>query len=107
MVKVLTKTTKVIFWILIILAILVGIIVYGGMAEGFSLKFLVLFSGLPFFFFVVGAFGLLWPKIKPAGESTYIIHALVLGVLFFILFLLHTWLILPLICPDFGRCLDM
>ncbi|WP_372918914.1 hypothetical protein [Salegentibacter sp.] len=107
MVKVLTKKTKVIFWILIILAILIGIVIYGGMVKDFSVKFLVLFSGLPFLFFVVGAFGLLWPKIKPTGESTYIIHALVLGVLFFILFLLHTWVILPLICPEFGRCLDM
>ncbi|HEY9184599.1 MAG TPA: hypothetical protein VIM94_04680 [Salegentibacter sp.] len=107
MVKVLTKTTRVIFWILIILAIVIGIAIYGGMVEDASLKFLVLISGLPFLFFIAGAFGLLWPKIKPTGESNYIIHALILGVLFFILFLLHTWLILPLVCPEFGRGLAM
>lgn len=107
MVKVLTKKTRVIYWGSIILAVIIGFIIYGGLEDGFSLKFLVLFSGVPFFFFVIGIFGLLWPKIKPVGETTYITHAILLGVLFFILFLIHTWIILPLICPDFGRCIDM
>lgn len=107
MVKVKNKTTEVLYWILIILAVLLGILFYGVLEGDFSLSFLILFSGVPFLLFVVGAFGLLWPRIKPTGDSTYIIHAIVMGVVFFILFLIHTWVILPLLCPDFGRSLGM
>ncbi|WP_127141869.1 hypothetical protein [Flagellimonas marinaquae] len=95
------------YWILILLALVVGIIFYGGFVDDFSLKFLLFFSGVPFLLFVSGAFGLLWPKLKPSGEESYIIHSLVLGLLFFILFLLHVWVILPIICPEFRECLAM
>lgn len=101
MVVVLNKTTRIIYWILIFLAFATGLLFYTGDKE---LKFLILFSGLPFFLFVTGLFGLLWPRIKPAGESTYIIHAIIMGILFLILFLIHTWILLPLFCPDFEPC---
>ncbi|MBA4744011.1 MAG: hypothetical protein H2058_02025 [Muricauda sp.] len=101
------KKGRLLYWILIVLAIIIGIIFYGGFTNDFSMKFLLFFSGVPFLLFVSGAFGLLWPKLKPSGEESYIIHSLVLGLIFFVLFLLHVWVILPLICPEFRDCLDI
>jgi hypothetical protein len=69
--------------------------------------FLVFFSGVPFFLFVTGLFGLLWPLIKPEGEEIYITHALVMGLLFIVLFFIHVWVLLPRICPEFGSCLGI
>ncbi len=107
MVKVKNKTTEIIYWISIVLAVLIGFFFYGMYVEQFSSRFLLFFSGLPFFLFVMGSFGLIWPWIKPEGESTYIIHSIVVGVLFALLFFIHVWLILPLLCPDLGQCLRM
>lgn len=104
MTKVLTRTTEIIYWSMIVLAFLIGFLVYGVFLENFDLGFLVLFSGLPYFLFTIGVFGLTWPKIKPAGDSNYIIHAITLGIYFLVLFFLHIWLILPLVCPDFNPC---
>lgn len=105
MVKVLNRNTRIVYWTLIVLSVVVGYAVYFLLSDNCNLKFLVLFSGLPFLFFVTGLFGLLWPKIKPEGESNYIIHAIIMGVIFFVLFIIHTWLILPLLCPGFKDCL--
>lgn len=99
-------TTNKIYWILLILAVIIGVIFYGPLQDQFSIQFLVFFSGIPFLLFVTGSFGLLWPKIKPAGDEVYIYHALLIGLLFFILFFIHVWIILPLICPDFAALLD-
>ncbi len=102
------STRNIIYWILLILSLIIGFVFYGILQEHFSLNFLVLFSGLPFLLFVVGSFGLLWSKIKPDGDDgVYISHALIIGILFIILFFIHTWIILPRICPDFGSCLGI
>ncbi|TYP71027.1 hypothetical protein [Aquimarina intermedia] len=100
-------TNKRIYWTFIMLAIIIGATFYGNLQEQFSLEFLVFFSGVPFFLFVIGSFGLLWPVIKPIGDEIYISHALMIGALFIILFFLHIWVILPRICPDFGACLGL
>ena len=94
-----------VYWVLIFLSFVVGYVVYLFLSDNCNLQFLVLFSGLPFWFFVTGVFGLMWPRIKPKGESNYIVHALVIGLIFFLLFIIHTWLILPLLCPGFKECL--
>jgi hypothetical protein len=99
------NTNNKVYWILIILSVIVGVVFYGTLQDQFSLQFLIFFSGVPFFLFVIGIFGLLWPKLKPAGEGVYIGHALLIGLLFIVLFLIHTWVLLPRICPDFGSCL--
>ena len=96
-----------IFWILIILAVIIGYLVYGLIQDQFSMKFLVFFSGLPFLLFVTGLFGILWPKIKPEGDEVYISHAIIIGILFIVLFFIHVWILLPRICPDFGTCLGI
>ena len=101
------RTNKSIYWILLVLSILTGIVFYGILQGQFSLQFLLFFSGVPFFLFVIGSFGLLWPKLKPAGDVVYISHALLIGILFILLFFIHIWIILPHICPDFGSCLGV
>lgn len=101
------RRTTLIYWLLLIVAIIIGYIFYVILKEQFSLQFLVLFSGVPFLLFITGSFGLLWPKIKPQGDEVYISHALIIGLLFIVLFFIHIWILLPLICPDFGNCLGM
>lgn len=101
------NTTKKVYWISLILSIITGFIFYGALQDQFSLKFLIIFSGIPFLLFVTGIFGLLWPKIKPTGDEVYISHALLIGLFFVILFFIHVWLILPHICPNFGDCLGV
>lgn len=101
------NSKKGIFWILIIVSIIIGFIIYGVMKDQFGLRFLVFFSGVPFLLFVTGTFGLLWPKIKPEGDEVYISHALIIGLLFIILFFIHVWVLFPLICPRFAECLAL
>lgn len=107
MIKIKRSTTKKIYWFLLILSVVIGFGFYGTLQDQFNLKFLIFFSGIPFLLFVTGIFGLLWPKIKPAGDEVYIIHALFIGALFIVLFFIHIWIILPRICPDFGACLGI
>ncbi|MDF0717189.1 hypothetical protein PY092_13585 [Muricauda sp. 334s03] len=101
------KSKKRVFWIFIIVSLIIGFIIYGTMKDQFGLKFLVFFSGVPFLLFITGAFGLLWPKIKPEGDEVYISHALIIGLLFIVLFFIHVWVLLPLLCPRFAECLAM
>ncbi|ULC58550.1 hypothetical protein MBM09_11535 [Flaviramulus sp. BrNp1-15] len=98
---------KITYWVLLILSVIVGFIFYGILQDNFSLQFLIFFSGVPFLLFIIGCFGLLWPKLKPEGDEVYISHALLIGLLFIILFFIHTWVVLPRICPDFGSCLGV
>lgn len=100
------KTPTSVFWFLIVLSIIIGYLFFYPLKHLFGFQFLVFFSGVPFLIFVTGAFGLLWPKIKPAGDEIYIYHSLMIGVLFFILFFIHVWIILPLICPNFSELLE-
>lgn len=102
-----SNTRRRIYWLLLILSLIIGFVFYGLLQEEFSLQFLVLFSGVPFLLFVTGIFGLFWPKLKPEGDEVYIGHALLIGLLFIILFFIHVWLILPHICPNFGSCLGV
>lgn len=101
------KSKKRVFWALIVLALIVGFIVYGILKDQLDLKFLVFFSGAPFLLFITGVFGVLWPKIKPEGDEVYISHALIIGLLFIVMFFIHVWVLLPLICPRFAECLSM
>ena len=107
MAKTKNSSSEKIYWMLLILSVITGFVFYSALKDQFSLQFLILFSGLPFLLFVSGIFGLLWPKIKPKGDGVYIRHALLIGLLFIIMFFVHVWLILPLICPDFGACLGV
>ena len=101
------STGSKIYWMLLVLSVIVGVLFYSILKEQFSLQFLILFSGIPFFLFVIGVFGLLWPMLKPTGDEVYIWHALLIGLLFIVLFFIHTWVVLPLICPSFADCLGL
>ena len=101
------STGKKTYWLLLVSSVIIGFIFYSILKEQFSLEFLVLFSGIPFFLFVIGVFGLLWPMLKPTGDEVYIWHALLIGLLFIVLFFIHTWVVLPLICPSFAECLGL
>ena len=101
------STSKTVYWILLILSVITGFVFYTTLRGEYSLQFLVLFSGVPFLLFVSGVFGLMWPIIKPEGEELYIKHTLLIGLFFIIMFFLHVWIVLPLICPSFAACLDM
>lgn len=105
--KKMNNLAKTVYWILLVLSVVIGFIVYGIYNEQLGLKFLIIFSGIPFLMFVTGLFGLLWPAIRTTGDATYIIHGLIVGVVFLILFVIHTWVILPRICPEFGKCLGV
>ena len=105
--QVIPVTHKKTYWMLIVLSLIVAFVFYGTLQDQFGLRFLLFFSGVPFFLFVIGVFGLLCPRLKPAGDEVYISHALVIGLLFIVLFLIHTWVILPRICPEFGACLGV
>ena len=95
-----------IYWILLFLSIVLGLILYVLLQKQFSFQFLIFFSGLPFFLFVTASFGLLWSRIKPYGDEVYIKHALLIGLLFVILFFFHTWIILPYLCPNLDLCFN-
>ena len=99
---VLKRNPTSIFWMVLFLSLVLGVLFFLFREQWDHLRLQVLISGLPFWLFVLGVFGLLWPEIKPKGESNYIIHSLAIGVAFLILFLIHVWIILPLFCPDFN-----
>ncbi|WP_047245306.1 hypothetical protein [Maribacter thermophilus] len=105
--KIKSNTPQKIYWIVLILSILIGYLLFIVLKEQFNVQTLVFLSGIPFLLFTTGVFGLLWPKIKPTGDAIYITHALWIGLLFIILFFIHVWVILPRICPSFGSCLGV
>ncbi|SHI86898.1 hypothetical protein [Pseudozobellia thermophila] len=105
--KINSKTPPKTYWILILVSVLVGYLLFVVLKDEFSVQSLVFLSGIPFLLFVAGIFGLLWPKIKPTGDAIYITHALWVGLLFIVLFFIHVWIILPRMCPDFGACLGI
>ena len=102
--KIKNKSNYKLYWFLLVLSVVTGLVLYVLLQKQFSFKFLIFFSGLPFFLFVTAIFGLLWPKIKPYGNEVYITHALLIGLLFVILFFIHTWILLPNLCPDLDLC---
>ena len=98
---------KSLYWLLLILSLKIGFIIYSSLKEQFGLHLLVFFSVLSFLLFVTGLLGLLWSRLKPVEQDLYVGHVLLIGVLFIILFFIHIWMVLPRICPDFSTCLGI
>lgn len=90
-----------IYWMFLIIGLILGILLYLIIPGDFSPTFLIFFSLIPFFFFAAGFQGLIWKWVKPRVKEGYIGQAIVMGVIFVFLLLLHCFLILPLLCPDF------
>lgn len=95
--------TRRIYWALIILAIVIGIYFYGIAPDRFDPDFLLFFALLPFLLFAGGVHGLiahtLSPSIKGMGGSFF--YPLIMGLVFALLFFLHIFVVIPLVCPEF------
>lgn len=92
-----------IYGMLLILAIIIGVYFYGIAREKYDAHFLIFFSLVPYLMFAGAAHGLiahgLPPAVKGKGHSVY--YPLAMGAVFVILFLIHVFLVLPMVCPDF------
>lgn len=99
----LNKKLRLFYWGLLILAVILGALSLVMREEWQNFRYVVYLSGLPFFLFISGLFGLIWPGFKAEGNS-YIIHSSIIGLIFVIFFSIHTWLLLPLLFPGFRPC---
>ena len=90
-----------IYLLLLVLAVIIGFYFYGITSRDFDREFLVYFSIVPFFMFVVGINGILANTLSPSTKSKIIAYPLVLGIVYALLFFIHLFVILPIICPNF------
>ncbi len=92
-----------IYWAILILAVIIGIYFYGIAPDKYDSDFLVIFSIVPFLMFAGSVHGLIVHLLKPSAKSGIIRYTLFMGMLFVLLFLIHIFIILPLVCPNFLR----
>ncbi|SMD46015.1 hypothetical protein SAMN00777080_4691 [Aquiflexum balticum DSM 16537] len=86
---------------LLIFSILIGVYFYGIAVENFDKEFLKIFSILPFFLFMAGVHGLFAHLLTPTTKSKMISYPLVMGMVYVLLFFIHLFVIVPIICPNF------
>lgn len=90
-----------IFRIVIVIAIVLGIILFFT-KESFSKSFLLIFSSLTFLILSFGIHGLIAHSLRPPNNKGELItFPLLMWVLWAIMFLLFVFLIIPIYCPDF------
>ena len=89
-----------IYWGILVFSVIVGIYFYGIAPDQYDADFLVIFALVPFLMFMAGVHGLLAHLLKPSVKSRMIAYPLFMGILFVLLFFLHVFVILPLVCPD-------
>jgi|GEM_PF-958575 len=90
-----------IYWALLVLSILIGIYFYGIAPDKYEPRFLVIFALVPFLMFAGSVNGLIAHLLKPSAKGKMLVYPLFMGILFVFLFLIHIFVILPLVCPDF------
>ena len=90
---------KRISWILIVLSILIGGYFYGVAYQNFAASFLQLFAVVPFLMFMGGVHGLMSHNISPQTKHNMLVYPLVMGMVYVLLFFIHLFIIIPLICP--------
>jgi hypothetical protein len=88
-----------IYWAILILSIILGVYFYGIAPERYNLGFLLYFALVPFLMFSVGVHGLLNHLLKSDTKSRMLIYPLIMGVIFMLLFVIHIFIILPIVCP--------
>jgi hypothetical protein len=92
-----------IYLTILILSVVLGIYFYGIAPDKYSPNFLIFFALVPFLLFMGGVHGLaahlLRPEVKDKGGSMS--YLLIMGLVYSVLFLIHVFLILPLVCPSF------
>lgn len=86
---------------LLIFSVLIGVYFYGIAVENYDKEFLKIFSMVPFFMFIAGVHGLSTHLLTPSTKSKMISYPLVMGIVYFVLFFIHLFVILPIICPNF------
>ena len=92
-----------IYLAILVLSAVIGIYFYGIAPESYNPNFLIFFALLPFLMFITGTHGLtahmLRPELKDKGGLLY--YIIIMGLVYSLLFLIHVFVILPLVCPDF------
>ena len=92
--------------LILLLSIVIGVLVYGFGPSRFSPDFLIFFAFVPFFMFAASVHGLIVHMTKPNTKGVLIIYPLIMGLLFALLLFIHTFVLLPLLCPDFLNVLQ-
>ncbi len=82
-----------------VLSILIGVYFYGIMPERYDSNFLLVFALVPFLMFATGVHGLLSHLLTPALKDKMLVYPLVMGIVFTLLFFIHVFVVLPLVCP--------
>jgi len=90
-----------IYWVILILSIIIGIYFFGMARDKFDPEFLIFFALVPFFMFASSVYGLIAHLLKPSVKGGMIAYPLIMGILFVLLFFIHVFVIVPLLCPDF------
>lgn len=86
---------------ILVLSVVVGALFYGFAPGRMSPEFMIFFAFVPFFMFAASVHGLVVHLTKPNIKGVLIIYPLIMGALFALLLFIHTFVILPLVCPDF------
>lgn len=84
----------------LLISVLIGIYFYGIASENFDKGFLKIFSIVPFFLFMAGVHGLTTHLLTPSTKSKLIAYPLIMGMAYVLLFFIHLFVILPIICPN-------
>ncbi len=86
---------------LLIFSILIGVYFYGIAVQNYDKEFLKIFSIVPFFLFMAGVHGLIAHLLTPTTKNKLISYPLVMGMVYILLFFIHLFVIVPIICANF------
>lgn len=89
-----------IYWAILIFSLIIGVYVYGIAPHQFDTEFLLFFSLIPFFMFAGSVHGILVHALRPSVKGDMITYPIMMGLLFALLFFIHVFVIVPLVCPN-------
>lgn len=86
-----------------LISILTGYLFYGAWRERFDTDFLIPMSLLPMLLFATGVHGFIAHSASSALKSRYgvVFYTLLMGMILVVLFIIHFFVVLPLVCPEF------
>jgi hypothetical protein len=91
---------KTLYAALLILSIVIGVYFFGFAVDNFDKDFLWFFSIVPFFLFFSGVLGLIIQSLSDETKKKMDSLPLILGIVYVVLFFIHLYVIVPLICPN-------
>lgn len=91
---------KTLYWTLLILSIVIGIYFFGIAIDKFDRDFLWFFSVVPFFMFFSAVLGLVLQSLSVETKKKIESLPLIVGMIYVILFFIHLYVIVPLLCPN-------